>query len=1492
MEKIMPLTLPQQDIYYDQLLHPDTCIYNIGAKIAINGPLDRDTMCVAYDHLISQHDTFRSIVVENGELVQMKVLANHCTCLGFVDFTSTNNPDDEATLFMQREFTKSFNLSDGQLLHKFILVKVSANFHYLFSVYHHIIADGWGTSLMFQRLVKNYNELMEFGTILSSYPFQYGEFVSDDLRYQRAEVYEQDRNYWVNQFSSIPESLIPKMDVSKMATLSKRQELIIPRHTYKALGELAAAFNSSTFHVILAALYIYLGRFYNNNVFSIGLPVLNRTTSAFKKTVGLFMGMSPLRINLDFEDTVEQLLKNIRNQLRNDYRHQRFPLGKLLQELNVVREQERLFNVTLSYERHNYSDSFKGTSTKVIPLSHEAERAALAIYIREFDQLDDVKIDFDYNLSYFSKCAAQQLAFHIEALLNDILCNPGKKLRELKFILPEEEKKVVTVFNSTDKSYPEGKTIPAMFDYCAALHAAKISVSDDHKSYTYSALKTLTDGIAAYLLDTFGPSARSPVAVLLERTADLPVVLIGIQKAGRAYIPLDPSFPQSRLNYIMENSQASIVIYDTANSKLVPSNATAIHFETMLNAKTVNDITQKVIIRPHDAAYILYTSGSTGNPKGVEIKHQSVINFLVSMQITPGISIEDTLFAVTTYSFDISVLEFFLPLISGAAVYIANQDCLSDPIKIIEKIKQVKPSILQATPSFYQLLISSGWRGDKNLKILCGGDLLSESLSQKLLQRTAEVWNMYGPTETTIWSSVKKIERPEHARNIGKPIQNTTFYILDEWMRPVPIGAVGELCIGGVGLAKGYYKNEQLTNEKFIQSPFDPEKKIYRTGDAGKWNSDGEIIFLGRKDDQVKIRGYRIELREIEKKLLELSFIEEAVVIAKRGDNQDAFLVAFVKQNVSQFDVQQVVTALKESLPKYMIPGVIIPLEEFPITPNKKIDRKRLSQRDISEFVGNTKQQAAHSMVEIALAQIWKDVLGMPIVDVRSNFFTLGGHSIKAAILAAQISDRFKLHFKIKDVFDRATLHEQAAYIEALPQNGSFQPIKKCEDQSSYEISPAQRMLWLACQDTTISVAYNIFAAFYVNGSIDVSRLEKSFQKIIDTHEILRTNFFELHGTARQIVHARGSCSVRVKRLVADPKKDIQDLISTLVYSPFNLEHDLLFKAYVIDSEHGEMMVFVTHHLIMDGWSLELFIHEMKRAYNSQAWVDDYGLGTPAIQYRDYTAWSNEQLAGKTFLDKEYWIRQLEDYKPKETFQSDRKSRSFKGNKVTFRIDDHALTAMRCIATELQTTVFTMIMASINALVFRINSCDDFCFGLPVSGRSHSDLNSCIGMFVNTVAFRSKVAEADSFRSLCIKVKRHLEESLPYQDYPLSSLLAELPYEELPFDVMIAYQPPGTGMDELIGWHGFSLKQFTVAHEVSRFPMTFNFMESEQELACELEYDTGMYDKETVHMIIGRFQKILHEMTSFSDAPLLSLDIQIEEERKLRDKAVTIDFYF
>ncbi|TGD57490.1 non-ribosomal peptide synthetase [Flavobacterium humi] len=1473
----MKLTLPQQDVYFEQLMYPDDPIYNIGAKIAITGTISHEVLNQAYIDLISQHDSYRSVISQSAEEVTINILETHDSVLEYLDFSGDENPDAHANAFMQQKFEVALRMDTRELLHKFILLKVSQTEHYLFSVYHHIITDGWGTSLMFQRLVKNYNEIMLFGAVTSEYPYTYRDFVLDDQAYFLSDDYQDDKNYWKEKFRQPQEQLLEKKENSAKPNESQRKEIIIKRDHYNRLEQVSKELGATTFHVILGVLYLYFGRKDQNTDFTIGLPVLNRGKSIFKKTVGLFMGVSPLRIQFSLEDNFEELIRNIKQQLRQDYRHQRFPLGKLIKELGLFHENERLFNITLSYEKQNYADHFLNTETKVIPLSHHSERVALAIYIREFDPLEDVKIDFDYNVNYFSQAAISRLAAHFEALLSAVTDNPKKALSQYQYLSQTEKEQLLQNFNNTQSGFPEEATLLDYFKEQVLQAPDKTAVANQEGKFTYRELDLFSDKVAHYLQKNRTSAKPVPVAVLMDRSATLVATLLGVLKSGNSYIPLDPSFPKDRLEYIIKHSGVAQIIAGRNIDHDLHTNSRIITVESILEEE--HDGLQAGLERfsSEDTAYIIYTSGSTGSPKGVAISHKALLNFLISIRQEPKIAENDCLFSVTTQSFDISILEFFTPLISGASLYVASQELLSDPLAIVAKLDQLKPNIIQATPSFYQMLYNAGWKGDKAIKILCGGDLLSETLAGKLLETSAEVWNMYGPTETTIWSSCKKIEHASEASVIGKPIFNTEFYILDESKQLLPMGSPGTIYIGGYGLAQGYFKNEELTREKFIPSPFGSNKKIYNTGDLGRWNEKGEIEFLGRNDNQVKIRGYRIELGEIETKLNQLETVKESVVIAQKKADQEAVLIAYVITEKAP-DTVLIIDALRQELPEYMIPHAIIQMEEFPLTPNKKIDRKALSLQEITIQKTAGLKEKPTTAIEEKLYGFYTEVLGMEEISTTDNFFALGGHSLNAVKLINRINEQLQYRITLKEVFDYPTIQTLSKYLgkKATVKSIRIEPV---EEQPYYEITPSQYGIWLASQQEEKSMAYNMPAVFKIQGAIRKEVLQQALLEIVRKHEILRTHFMETGGIPYQKIKSRDEVIVVIEEFFHEERNKAASLQKYLD-TAFDLETEILLKAALFHEANGDSyLVFATHHIAMDGWSLEILIREFADSYKAISQQEDRKEGLPAFQFRDYAAWHLKQLETNHEKNKAFWETYLKGYswENRLPFEDEPFEGEHSGGHHDFLLESVKPALLQEFARKHNLSLHTILAGVFNILVYKMFDKRDFCIGTVNSGRTHAELHDQLGMYVKTLPLRSRMHSAQTVLEMLHQTHQDLLAIDEHQDLPQTI------QNQLKTDVLFVLQNPSFDYRTISVCDGLQFQMMPVKGSYSRLPLLVTLWINEENVSGSIQYTARNFSAQTIGLIQLKYAQLLSEILKNPEKQLaeLAIELPFEKERTI-----------
>ncbi|RKZ79388.1 MAG: hypothetical protein DRR16_25795, partial [Candidatus Parabeggiatoa sp. nov. 3] len=906
--KHYPLSSPQQDIWFDQILHPEVPLYNIGGYVRIDGPIDQARFEKALNQIIAENDALRIILHAGENLPTQTFVENVSINLEFHDFSKTENAHELALKWMKQEFVKPFQLYDG-LLFQFALCKASDNCYYWLMKYHHLIVDGWAASLIVQRVAATYNALAT-KQIAKQKNYAYPDFIQNDQAYLESERFVKAKRYWQEKYQKVPEPLLMRRYAAQFqgkTMKSHRSTLCLQRAFYNQLIDFASKNKVSTFHVILGALYCYFVRTCNREDFTIGLPTLNRNSAAFKQTVGLFVGISPALFRFGTNLSFVELVESIRKELQKNYRHQRFPLGEINRKIERHSYQS-LFDLTLSYAKHDFDTHFNGNPARTFYLTNGFTPNALVVFIEEFHQQDDVNIYFDYNLGAFDKDEIERLKARFEFLLGEILRQHSVPIRQLQIMPDTELNKILVEFNDSATDYPRDKTIVDLFEEQVAKTPNAIAVIFENQQLTYGELNRKANQLAHHL-QTLAVKPEELVGLCVEASLEMIVGLLGILKAGGAYVPLDPHYPPERLTFMLSNAQAKVLLTQQKWLEQLPQLEQPI-FCLDSDWSNISQLEQKNpthIAQPNHLIYVIYTSGSTGKPKGSSIYHRGFTN-LVNWFVTDfKLTAEDSVLVISSFSFDLTQKNFFAPLIVGGQLHLLLQRHY-DPKSILQTVHEQKITWLNCTPSaFYPLCEPSENSTFQKLTslryVFLGGEPIYLTKLLPWLQSNAyqaKVVNTYGPTECTDICAVYPLDQParflEQTIPIGQPIYNAKLFILDKNIEPLPIGVIGELHIGGAGVARGYLNCPDLTAKKFIKNPFsdDPNSRLYKTGDLARYLPDGNIEYLDRIDNQVKIRGFRIELEAIETVLVQHPDVIDAVVIAREDEPGEKRLIAYV----------------------------------------------------------------------------------------------------------------------------------------------------------------------------------------------------------------------------------------------------------------------------------------------------------------------------------------------------------------------------------------------------------------------------------------------------------------------------------------------------------------------------------------------------------------------------------------------------------------------
>jgi amino acid adenylation domain-containing protein len=908
--KHYPLSSPQRDIWFDQILHPDVPLYNIGGYVRIDGSINPTLFEKALNQVIQENDALRIILHEGESLPTQTFAENVHIKLDFHDFSEQENAHESALKWMSEEFVKPFQLYD-ELLFQFALCKATVNCYYWFGKYHHLIIDGWGISLIAQRVAAEYNALAT-GQAGGQY-YCYPDFIQNDQAYLESEKFVKAKRYWQEKYREVPEPLLVPHHAAQFqgqTIPSQRSTLRLKRSFYNQLVDFAKENNISTFHIILGALYCYFVRMCHREDFAIGLPLLNRSTAAFKQTAGLFRGTSPAWFRFGTDLSFVELVEKISKELQRDYRHQRFPIGEITQQVGLHSNQQ-LFNLKLSYAKHDYDVHFNGNPIQAVFFANgfHPQRYALFVFIEEFHQQDDVNIYFNYNLSFFDADEIERLKVRFEFLLGEILRQPLVPIWALQIMPDTERNKILVDWNDTETDYLRDKTVVDLFEEQVAKTPDAIAVVFEDQQLTYRELNTKANQLAHYL-QTLGVKPEVLVGICVERSIEMVIGLLGILKAGGAYLALEPAYPAARLAFMLEDAKVPVLLIQSSLKEGLPETKTQVVCLDV-EAKTLSRYSEENLISgvaPLNLAYVSYTSGSTGQPKGVSILHRSV-NRLVKNTNYADLTADQTFLQLAPLAFDASTFEIWACLLNGAKLVIMPPHTPSlEDLGLF--IKQHQVTILWLTSGLFNLMVEERIE-DLILvrQLLAGGDVLSVPHVRKVLRelKDCQLINGYGPTENTTFTCCCPLTESKIGLSvpIGQPIANTQVYILDSHLQLVPIGVPGELHTGGAGLARGYFNRPDLTAEKFINNPFseEPNSRLYKTGDLARYLPDGDIEYLGRIDNQVKIRGFRIELEAIETVLVQHPAVINAVIIAREDELGGKRLIAYVVCDLDKLEL-------------------------------------------------------------------------------------------------------------------------------------------------------------------------------------------------------------------------------------------------------------------------------------------------------------------------------------------------------------------------------------------------------------------------------------------------------------------------------------------------------------------------------------------------------------------------------------------------------------
>ncbi|MCG8323428.1 MAG: amino acid adenylation domain-containing protein, partial [Cytophagales bacterium] len=1051
----------------------------------------------------------------------------------------------------------------------------------------------------------------------------------------------------------------------------------------------------------------------------------------------------------------------------------------------------------------------------------------------------------------------------------------NKSISEINFISSEERDKILK-FNSNKRSYPKDRTFHELFEKQVESGPDRVACITDNNHFTYSQLNFEANQLAHYLRDEHHVKPQKLIGVMMDRSEWWIIAIIAVLKSGGCYVPLDPENPVERLSNIITDSDLDLLLTESNYMFKVLEffEGKIIALDLELPTLTTSGINPVICNKSSDLAYVIYTSGSTGKPKGVLIEHQSVINLCYWHNSTFSINkfTRATLFA--NISFDASIWELWPYLLCGSALHPLTGEQRLD-LAILDKTLRK----FQITHCFLPTPILEQFEGAyPSMVIFTGGDKL-----KKVKKKDLTIINNYGPTESTVVVTSIQLSYENHVeRNypIGCPISNIEAYILDQSELATPVGIAGEIYVGGDGLARGYLNDPERTAENFISHPFDKSRRLYRTGDIGKWFEDGNIEYVGRKDNQIKIRGYRVELGEIEKILLDQPSVKEAVVISRTDASGNLFILGYYKAEGDILSAN-LLTELRKYLPAYMIPASLIKLDKFPLTLNGKIARDELPMLEASN---SNAIENPRNEIESKLVEVWSEILEKDRIGITDDFFELGGHSLKATQIVSRINAELNTTIDLGLLFVYPTIKELSEHLPSKEKQSEnqFLPI---EEQDHYQISHAQRRLWLISQMPGGNVAYNMPFTFELEGNLNINALEKSLTDALLKHEGLRTIFVTVDMVPRQAVrHLNESLKINLVDFRSEQDKNLlaKTLVSKEAKRPFDLSTAPLLRVQLIQLEdHKYIFLLTMHHIMGDAWSVRILIQEIFKGYNFYCANEYRTLDLLSIQYKDYTAWQAKELSsGNLQKEKDYWHKQLEGTLPLLELPTDFKRpkvKKYSGKFLSENIGEDLYEQLNSIGQKNSASLFMVFIAALNVIFYRYTGQKDIILGIPVAGRQHLNLEELVGFFVNSLPIRTRFSPEDSFEILLSKVKNTMLEAYNHQTYPFDSLVDEL---NLPrdtsrspvFDVMIVYQNHFDLQDEDLEINDVQVNNYPSEVAASRFDIIFYFEDFENDVLVNVEYDANIFLETSINRLVRNLFGVFYGITKNSLINIKDLD--------------------
>jgi len=1498
---VIPTTEAQREVWLADQLDPKASLaFNESVTLALRGSVDPQAMTKAIDALVSRHDILRSALSSDG--TELLIQETNSIVLEVDDLTDVSPVEADALLaaFLAAETSTPFDLINGPLF-RARLISLAPNEHALVLGAHHLVCDGFSFGILLNELAPLYraavNKSEHALPPADSFADYAAKLASDQQTLADAAT---DLQYWQGEYADdLPAVLdLPtsKPRPSSRTFASARLDLSIRPEAVAQVRKFAGQTRTGAFAVLLTGFASLLARLSGQTDLVIGVPSAGQSVVGSDSLVGHCVNLLPIRLPIDLNQSSQENVRVVQEKIFEAFEHQRCTFGTLLKKLPIERDPARptLVSVMFNLDQALDGDDLDFANVRSEILSNPRQAENFEMFLNISQTRERMALECQYNTDLFDEATVRLWLTGLRTLLKQMTDDPEQPLAILD-IVGQQQAQAIGRLNATDTDLPPFENLGNWLSDSARIHAERRAIvrrnteTGKLSSMSYQELESKSNQLARALRQRAIGRGKN-IGICLPRDERLIIAQWAALKSGAAYVPLDPSYPDQRLAMMAQDAGIELVIteletvvqLDLGIGEVMLLDDTADEIsglpETPLPASSLDPLAE-------DPAYLIYTSGSTGRPKGVRVPHRAVINFLGSMARKPGLEKNDRLLAVTTLSFDIAVLELMLPLIRGAQIVLADSETTRDGSATLALINQTDANVLQATPSTWRLLLDAGLPANRQLKALVGGEALPPDLAARLLQHCRSVWNLYGPTETTIWSTIWRVRQPDAGIRIGRPIANTQIHVLDERAQPCPIGVPGEIVIGGAGVALGYHNQPLLTTERFMPDTFSgmPGGRLYRTGDLGRWTWTGDLEHLGRMDHQVKVRGFRIELGEIEATLQRHELIKQAIVVTHEVASDDVRLLAYL---VSPYEVSsdtltaQLREYLRQSLPEYMVPQHFVPIDEMPLLNNGKVDRNALPTPDELSGQNNanpTNAVAPGNDLEQQVQQVMAKVLNKPDLGMTDDFFAVGGHSILAARVITTLNKTLNVQLPMRTIFEAPTPAQLTTHItpmtganasEATPVADPL-PVIHHPNQSTGPLTPMQKRVHFVEQMSPGRVVYNVPSAHRLLGPFDRAHFERALASIISRQPSLRTVIKSNDdGPTQQVLDSVevSMPMIDLSEIPADKSEAaLRRKLDALIAEPFDLSTGPLFKTVLLHlsaSEH--VFFFMAHHIVWDGWSFDVLYDEFARAYSAE---EPEAIEAQAITYIDFAHWQKKWLSSRECRDEiEFWANRLSKIKRPLPLPCDMPrsgQRSGEGATVWIEMSSGMTERLREVASRTGSTLNMVMLSAYSLMMSDLAMDKKITIGLPMRGRERAEFEPVMGFFNNLLPLHLQPHLDLAFTDWLNLVRREVIDVFAHQRVPFERLATELgDASQLDYQVLFSFQDARDRVNE---WGALQHSNIPVFQRGATEDLGLWLLDGNDGLKGGITYNTDLYHRETARTLRRRFSNLLKAIVKYPD---------------------------